>query len=568
MVLLKRDVFCLSNLFMVFLGIGLEFTLFFIIVVFGISFSDMILNFVMMVSFTGHSSDEDSIDNKGSSKSEFVPESKLRNVDNISSELNKLVFSRKLLRKAKKKYNRLYKVISREALVARLNIYEDVLKNRDVLAILICYIEHFGKFQFAGKSRITSNSRLESISIFVSAAHKEFLWYVCLFEGIGTWCGGDLSLRRDDIDDLFYELRIDASTGLDRVISRIQDDGLIGYKLKGRFLEYCELKGWIMNIKDIGNLSESRLYGLMLVTFDVEQYSNDFGIKFELVSARVAWEEVNSHLLERWVAVYDVLIQYIGISCIRSKSSIRIKGWYGMRLFLAKWGFSLIGGPFRICRKLCYFYGVSLRQNQLVVYVRSSSLSAFSNWSSTASGIEDIRFERYRISRARRMELIHKELWDDFKCMRFDFNSQTLGSFYSIWSFSFGIEFTRDWGLLDKEDLLKCTAEDKKIILEDHKRFVKQKKESSEARNKRERMYVEWYKRGNESEAAKFKDGVEYTGSLDRLRRSIKEALKYQVGYLSPSSYKKVGSFKHERLANYYVGMRDFYGDDDKEQLD
>ena len=268
---------------------------------------------LVLGSFIGGDSDKDAIDNKGLIKSEFILENKVRHVSNISIDLNKLILSEDVLVKAEKEHNRLKKPLSREELILKLNSHENVFKGRDPLDIVISYIERFGKFKFAGKSRITSRSKLESISIFVSGAHKDFLWYACFFEGIGTWYS-DLSLRREDIDNLTYELLIEDSSGLDIVINRLERDGLLDYRLRGQALDYCELKGWVMGIKDIANLSESRLYGLLNVTFDVEQYQSDFGIKWQLVPEHVIKQSTDTYGLKLRSAIYDALIKYIGIN--------------------------------------------------------------------------------------------------------------------------------------------------------------------------------------------------------------------------------------------------------------
>ena len=529
------------------LGVFVAVMSFFLMDFSGISF--------VIGSFIDRDLDKDAIETKSLIQSESILENKVRHVSNISIDLNTLILTEDLLVKAEKEHNILKKPLSRKELILKLNSHENVFKDRDPLDIVISYIERFGKFKFAGKSRITSRSKLESISIFVSAAHKDFLWYACFFEGIGTWYS-DLSLRREDIDNLTYELRIEDSTGLDTVINRLERDGLLDYRLRGQALEYCELKGWVTGIKDIPKLSESRLYGLLIVTFDVEQYQSDFGIKWQLVLEHVSKQSNDTYGLKLRSAIYDALIKYIGISCIKSTTSIKIKGKDGMRLFLAKWGFSLMGGPYRVCLTLCRFYGLYLRNNQLCIGSRTL------DWSSCALLIEEIRFERYRVPRGRRMELIHMSLFEDFISMSFDFTSRDLVFFYSIWSFGLGVKFKRDWDQLDKQDLFECTREHKKIVLENHHLFLIQQHESVEERNVRKLMYGKWSHMGRFDVADMFRDGVEYPGSLDHLRNSIHYRSKYQVGYLSPTSNIKVGNVKHKRLANYYVGMRVFYKKD------
>ena len=289
----------------------------------------------------------------------------------------------------------------------------------------------------------------------------------------------------------------------------------------------------------------------------VEQYQSDFGIKCQLVPEHVIKQSTDTYGLKLRSALYDALIKYIGISCIKSATSIRIKGKDGMRLFLAKWGFSLMGGSYRVCLTLCRFYGVYLRNNRLCIGSKTM------DWSSCALVIEEIRFERYRVPRGRRMELIHMSLFEDFISMSFDFSSRSLVFLYSIWSFGVGVEFKRDWDQLDKQDLLECSLENKKRVLEDHNLFLIQQHESVEERKVRKLMYAKWYKMGRFDVADMFRDGVEYTGSLKYLRGFIQEGSKYQVGYLSPTSHKKVGNVKHKRLANYYLGMRSFYKEDE-----
>ena len=141
-------------------------------------------------------------------------------------------------------------------------------------------------------------------------------------------------------------------------------------------------------------------------------------------------------------------------------------------------------------------------------------------------------------------------------------------SVYSILCYGLCVRFTRDWSVLDEKDSLKGGMLSKVgkaatvKLLDDHKRFLKQKKESPEARKKRRSEFNSCVRRGDYKRAEMFRDGVEYFESrhpfydpfydvysdgrmsLADLRSSLTLRSKYEAGYSSM----KLPKFEHRLL--------------------
>ena len=439
-----------------------------------------------------------------------------------------------------------------------------VLEDKVILDILLAYIDHFGSFN------VNSSGDVESITLLVPKSERFFLLSLSLYEDLGTWVGIRLVSRGGDIDDLLYEFRIDFNSGLQAVTNKLKCTGLLGYGLNDKCLEVCNRNGWIVNTSDIGKLSDSRLYGLLNVILDVEQYAHDFGLVFSLIGAGSDVSVTDDDLKDRHNAIYDVLMDFIGVDCSRddcpkdSSYGLRIFGKKGFELFYAKWGKFLMGGAFDMCDCLHMFYDrVDLiERKDRSVTTGTWKPTVEDAWLTAVKGIELVRFKGYRVPRETRMEVIKYTLAQDFIYLPVDFNCRSLASVYNLVRVGAKIELERNWGVLQVEDDAKfgvAISSPRTVSLHS----MLSDKEFMESRSDSDREFfvgalkvlIEGKVDYDSLQRFKFNLEKDY---MDWYKLSCvnPERVDYKVCYLSPTYRTKLPYYNHQPLGNYYVGTK------------